>query len=47
MSAEPIPLPRKAPAHGWALLAVLRAPAADRLDVLLQSLLAELQLRYR
>ena len=27
MSAEPIPLPRKAPAHGWTLLAVLRAPA--------------------
>jgi hypothetical protein len=29
MSAEPIPLPRKAPAHGWALLAVLRAPADE------------------
>ena len=27
MSAEPIPLPRAAPAHGWTLLAVLRAPA--------------------
>jgi hypothetical protein len=26
MSAEPIPLPRKAPAHGWTLLAVMRAP---------------------
>lgn len=27
MSAEPIPLPRKAPAHGWTLLGVLRASA--------------------
>ncbi|HEX6370391.1 MAG TPA: GvpL/GvpF family gas vesicle protein, partial [Longimicrobium sp.] len=26
MSAEPIPLPRSGPAHGWALLGVLRAP---------------------
>lgn len=26
MSAEPIPLPRHGPAHGWALLGVLRAP---------------------
>lgn len=29
MAAEPIPLPRAAPAHGWALLAVLRAPAGE------------------
>jgi hypothetical protein len=27
MSAEPIPLPRAGPAHGWALLGVVRAPA--------------------
>ena len=26
---EPIPLPRSGPAHGWALLAVLRAPADE------------------
>jgi hypothetical protein len=26
MSAEPIPLPRSGPAHGWALLGVMRAP---------------------
>jgi hypothetical protein len=32
MSAEPIPLPRKAPAHGWTLLAVLRAPADGAWD---------------
>jgi len=29
MSAEPIPLPRPAPAHGWTLLGVLRAPGDD------------------
>lgn len=29
MSAEPIPLPRPAPAHGWTLLAVLRAQSDD------------------
>jgi hypothetical protein len=29
MSAKPIPLPRKAPVHGWALLGVMRAPADD------------------
>lgn len=29
MSAEPIPLPRSGPAHGWALLAVVRAPDED------------------
>ncbi|HEX6373373.1 MAG TPA: GvpL/GvpF family gas vesicle protein [Longimicrobium sp.] len=29
MSAEPIPLPRSGPAHGWALLGVVRAPDAD------------------
>jgi hypothetical protein len=27
MSADPIPLPRSGPAHGWALLGVVRAPA--------------------
>lgn len=29
MSAEPIPLPRSGPAHGWALLGVVRAPDPD------------------
>jgi hypothetical protein len=29
MPPEPIPLPRAGPAHGWALLAVVRAPDAD------------------
>lgn len=28
-SVDPIPLPRAAPAHGWTLLGVLRAPAED------------------
>ncbi|HEU0298472.1 MAG TPA: GvpL/GvpF family gas vesicle protein [Longimicrobium sp.] len=28
-SPDPIPLPRAAPAHGWTLLGVLRAPAED------------------
>lgn len=42
MSAEPIPLPRKAPAHGWALLAVLRAPADDAWDAADPALGAEL-----
>lgn len=28
-SPDPIPLPRAAPAHGWMLLGVLRAPAED------------------
>jgi hypothetical protein len=28
-AADPIPLPRAAPAHGWTLLGVLRAPAQD------------------
>ena len=28
-SADPIPLPRAAPAHGWTLLGVLRAPADE------------------
>jgi Gas vesicle synthesis protein GvpL/GvpF len=28
-SPDPIPLPRAAPAHGWSLLGVLRAPAED------------------
>lgn len=29
MAPEPIPLPRSGPAHGWALLGVLRAPDTD------------------
>lgn len=29
MAAEAIPLPRSGPAHGWALLGVVRAPADD------------------
>ena len=42
MSAEPIPLPRKAPAHGWTLLAVLRAPADGAWDAADPALGAEL-----
>lgn len=42
MSAEPIPLPRKAPAHGWTLLGVLRAPADGAWDAADPALGAEL-----